>query len=46
MVGLLKTEGGRDAFHRLTASADVVLEGFQPGVAQRLGIDYATLSRV
>lgn len=40
----LKTEGGRTAFRRLAATADVVLEGFRPGVAGRLGIDYATLA--
>ncbi|WP_248909557.1 CaiB/BaiF CoA transferase family protein [Halocatena marina] len=36
----LKTDGGRDAFYRLLDDADVVFEGFRPGVAERLGIDY------
>ena len=34
----LKTEGGRDAFWRLAAGADVVMEGFKPGVMARLGL--------
>ena len=40
----LKTGGGRDVLHRLATGADVVLEGWRPGVAQRLGADYETLS--
>ena len=40
----LKSDAGRDLFFRLVADADVLLEGFRPGVAQRLGIDYAALS--
>jgi crotonobetainyl-CoA:carnitine CoA-transferase CaiB-like acyl-CoA transferase len=39
----LKHPEGRDLFRRLARDADVVLEGFRPGVAARLGIDYATL---
>ena len=39
----LKTDAGRDLFQRLVADADVVLEGFRPGVTTRLGIDYETL---
>ena len=39
----LKTASGRAAFHRLARAASAVLEGFRPGVATRLGIDYATL---
>jgi crotonobetainyl-CoA:carnitine CoA-transferase CaiB-like acyl-CoA transferase len=34
----LKTEGGRDAFWRLAADADVVMEGFKPGTMARLGL--------
>ena len=37
----LKTEDGQAAIRRLLAWADVVVEAFRPGVAQRLGIDYA-----
>ena len=40
----LKTDEGREVFYRLAEGADVVLEGFRPGVTQRLGVDYATLS--
>lgn len=36
----LKTEGGREAFLRLAAEADVVFEQFRPGVVDRLGIGY------
>jgi alpha-methylacyl-CoA racemase len=39
----LKSEAGRDAFLRLAASFDVVLEGFRPGVLDRLGCGYAAL---
>ncbi|OLF12146.1 CoA transferase [Actinophytocola xinjiangensis] len=39
----LRTPAGLAAFHRLVASADVVVESFRPGVAARLGIDYPTL---
>jgi alpha-methylacyl-CoA racemase len=39
----LKCEAGRDAFRRLAAGADAVLEGFRPGVARRLGVDHETL---
>jgi len=42
----LKTEEGRDIFYRLAKKADVVLEGFRPGVTRRLGVDYETLSRM
>ncbi|HZP43675.1 MAG TPA: CaiB/BaiF CoA-transferase family protein [Candidatus Binatia bacterium] len=40
----LKRPEGRAIFHRLAADADVLLEGFRPGVAARLGVDHATLS--
>ncbi len=40
----LKTDAGRDVFRRLVRDADVVLEGFRPGVMARLGIDYDALS--
>ncbi|MBX3026094.1 CoA transferase [bacterium] len=40
----LKSAAGRELFLRLADRADVLLEGFRPGVMQRLGLDYATLS--
>lgn len=39
----LKTREGREIVHRLAATADIVVESFGPGVAERLGIDFATL---
>src|SRR5512146_176243 len=41
----LKQEGAQEVVARLAAQADIVIEGYRPGVAERLGIDYATLSR-
>ncbi len=44
-IGLnLKSEEARDIFYQLADSADVVLEGFRPGVVKRLGVDWETLS--
>ena len=40
----LHTDGGREAFLRLTRTADVVIENFRPGTLERWGLDYATLS--
>ena len=39
----LKAPRGRELLLRLAAEADVLLEGFRPGVTARLGIDDATL---
>ena len=39
----LKTEAGQQVFHKLVETADVVLEGFRPGVTERLRVDYDTL---
>ena len=39
----LKCETGRELFLRLAAQTDVVVEGFRPGVMDRLGIGYDTL---
>src|SRR5262245_30490577 len=41
----LKAPRGREILIRLARDADVLLEGFRPGVATRLGIDYETLRR-
>ena len=42
----LKDAAHRDAFHRVAAGADVLVENFRPGVTARLGIDYDTLSQI
>lgn len=39
----LKTLEGKEIFFRLVEKADILLEGFRPGVVQRLGIDYDTV---
>ena len=39
----LKSEAGKHAFLRLADRADVVVESFRPGVANRLGIGYEQL---
>jgi alpha-methylacyl-CoA racemase len=36
----LKSRAGRDTFLRLAERADVIVESFRPGVADRLGIGY------
>jgi crotonobetainyl-CoA:carnitine CoA-transferase CaiB-like acyl-CoA transferase len=41
----LKSPVGREVFLRLVDDADVVLEGFRPGVATRLGLDWPTLQQ-
>jgi crotonobetainyl-CoA:carnitine CoA-transferase CaiB-like acyl-CoA transferase len=40
----LKAPGAAAALHRIAARADVFLESFRPGVAERLGLGYAALS--
>ncbi|WP_370305453.1 CaiB/BaiF CoA transferase family protein [Sinimarinibacterium flocculans] len=40
----LKNPAARPLIERLACWADVVVEGFRPGVAQRLGVDHAALS--
>jgi len=42
----LKHPKGQEIFYRLAREADVVLEGFRPGVTQRLGIDYDCIKRM
>jgi len=39
----LKKPGSAEVVERLARHADIVLEGFRPGVAKRLKIDYETL---
>jgi len=42
----LKTESGQRALHMLAATADVLVEGFRPGVTARLNADYQTLRAI
>jgi crotonobetainyl-CoA:carnitine CoA-transferase CaiB-like acyl-CoA transferase len=42
----LKDDAGRAAFLELVRSADVVVEGFRPGVIDRLGIGYEVLKSI
>ena len=39
----LKTDSGREALYDLASEADVFLENFRPGTAERLGVDYETI---
>ncbi|HRP75578.1 MAG TPA: CaiB/BaiF CoA-transferase family protein [Rhodocyclaceae bacterium] len=41
----LKQDRGRELFLRLAATADVLVEGFRPGVMHKLGLDYETVAR-
>ena len=42
----LKSEAGREIFYRLSQHVDVIVEGFRPGVAKRLMIDYDTINKL
>ncbi|MDB3948465.1 CoA transferase [Paracoccaceae bacterium] len=42
----LKSQEGKEAFLSLVTSADVVVENFRPGVMERLGLSYETLSEL
>ncbi|GIW17000.1 CaiB/BaiF CoA-transferase family protein [Tepidiforma sp.] len=42
----LKEEEARKIFYRMVEGADVVIEGFRPGVVKRLGVDYDTLAQI
>ena len=42
----LRTEEGRQIFHRLVRTSDAVLDNFRPGVTARLGADYETLIKI
>ena len=41
----LKSDEGQRIFKQLLDKADVVLEGFRPGVVERLRVDYKSVSR-
>ncbi len=42
----LKSPKGKEILYKLVTHADIVLEGFRPGVAKKLGIDYARLKGI
>lgn len=42
----LKSEEGREIFKKLTVIADVILEGFRPGVMDKLGLGYDMLKAI
>ncbi|WP_381801580.1 CaiB/BaiF CoA transferase family protein [Streptomyces niveus] len=42
----LKDPAGKDVLRRLVADADVFLQNYRPGVAARLGVDYASLAAI
>ncbi|MGG7099867.1 CaiB/BaiF CoA transferase family protein [Rhodococcus sp. 24CO] len=42
----LKSPQGAEAFRRLAATSRVVLEGFRPGVAARLGVDFDAIRAI
>lgn len=42
----LKTPRGRDAFLRMAATADVVVQSFRPGAAERLGLGFQEIRQV
>ena len=42
----LKSETGKAIFLKMAETADVILEGFRPGVVERLGVDYESVRKV
>lgn len=42
----LKSEDGKQIFYKLAKNADVIFEGFRPGVTNRLGVDYETMKKI
>jgi len=46
VMGLdLKSAKGRNIFFKLANTADVVMEGYRPGVMKRLGVDYKAVKK-
>jgi len=42
----LKSPDGREVLYKLVAESDVFLQNYRPGVAARLGVDYASLKEI
>jgi len=42
----LKAKRGKEVFFRLAQRADVIIEGFRPGVMERLGIGYTEIRKI
>jgi crotonobetainyl-CoA:carnitine CoA-transferase CaiB-like acyl-CoA transferase len=42
----LKSDKGRDIFLKMVEKADIILEGFRPGVTKRLGVDYNSVKKI
>ena len=42
----LKDEGAREVVYKLIPEMDVYVESLRPGVTERLGVDYETLSKI
>lgn len=42
----LRTEKGREIVRRMASLCDVFIENYRPGIVQKLGLDYVTLSKL
>jgi len=42
----LKSDRGKQVFYKLAVDADVIVEGFRPGVVKRMGVDYKAVSKI
>jgi CoA:oxalate CoA-transferase len=42
----IRTEKGKEIVLKLAGKADVIIQSFRPGVAERLGIGYDTISKI
>lgn len=42
----LKSDKGREIFLKMVEKADIILEGFRPGVTKRLGVDYDSVKKI
>lgn len=41
----MKSDQGKEVFHKLVATSDVLIENFRPGVMDRLGVGYDVLKK-